>query len=88
MITCAEAMKLIEEKQDAELPLGSRIRLRMHLMMCKICPNFDHQLQQLRRIMRTCVAKLAESADLPELPEAARTRIRAAVARKRKAASG
>ncbi len=44
MITCKEATRLISESMDGKLPLGRRIALRIHLLMCKLCPRFLHQM--------------------------------------------
>ena len=44
MITCEEATRLISESLDRKLPLGRRVALRIHLLMCKLCPRFLHQM--------------------------------------------
>ena len=48
MITCEEAARLISDSLDQKLPLRLRIALRMHLLMCRICPRFSRQLIFLR----------------------------------------
>ena len=48
MITCEEASRLISESLDRELPLGTRIALRIHLLMCKLCPRFLRQMLFLK----------------------------------------
>jgi len=48
MITCEEATRLISESLDRKLPLGRRIGLRIHLLMCKLCPRFLRQMLLLR----------------------------------------
>ena len=48
MITCEEATRLISESLDRKLPLGRRIGLRIHLLMCKLCPRFLRQMLFLK----------------------------------------
>ena len=48
MMTCEEAARLISESLDQPIPLRQRIALRMHLLMCKLCPRFLRQLLFLR----------------------------------------
>jgi hypothetical protein len=48
MITCQEAARLMSESLDQKLPLRQRMALRMHLLMCKLCPRFWCQLLFLR----------------------------------------
>lgn len=49
MITCEEAARLISESLDRRLPLGRRISLRIHLLMCKLCPRFLRQMLLLKK---------------------------------------
>ena len=48
MITCEEASRLISESLDRKLPMGRRIALRIHLLMCKLCPRFLQQMLFLK----------------------------------------
>jgi hypothetical protein len=48
MITCEEATRLMSESLDRKLPVGKRIGLRMHLLMCRLCPRFWRQLFLLK----------------------------------------
>jgi len=48
MITCEEATRLMSESLDRKLPIGKRIGLRMHLLMCRLCPRFWRQMLLLR----------------------------------------
>jgi hypothetical protein len=48
MITCEEATRLMSESLDRKLPIGKRIGLRMHLLMCRLCPRFWRQLLLLK----------------------------------------
>lgn len=48
MMTCEEASRLMSESLDRKLPLGKRIALRIHLLMCKLCPRFLQQMLFLK----------------------------------------
>ena len=51
-ISCREASRLISQAQDRELSLGERVRLRIHLAICRGCRAFSAQLAFLRRAVR------------------------------------
>lgn len=52
MLTCREVTQLLSEAQDRELSLGERLRLRLHLAMCRGCANFRQQMAFLRDACR------------------------------------
>lgn len=81
MLRCRDISKLVSESMDRELPLRQRMQVRMHLMMCRLCSNFAHQLRLLRRAARENPDRLGSQEATPEakLPEAARERIKAAL---------
>lgn len=49
MLNCKEATHLLSEAQDRKLPAATRLRLEMHLLLCKGCTNFKRQMDFLRR---------------------------------------
>ncbi len=53
MITCQHASRLLSQQQDEPLPLGKRLRLRLHLMICDACTNVSRQFAALRMAMHT-----------------------------------
>lgn len=50
MLSCKEATRLCSESLDRALDLRERLTLRMHLMMCSGCTNYNQQMAWLRRI--------------------------------------
>ena len=71
-LTCQDITRLVSESMDRTLPLTQRIKIRMHLGMCKYCARFEKQVRFLRRICQ-------EHAELPSetaLSAKARDRIR------------
>jgi hypothetical protein len=52
-LTCADAHRLSTEALDRAMPLGERLRVRMHLLVCTSCSHFRDQMQFLRKAMRS-----------------------------------
>ncbi len=50
MLNCKQATHLMSEAQDRALPLGERLPLRLHLLMCTGCRNYGKQLDFLRAV--------------------------------------
>ena len=50
--TCREVHRLVSERLDRQLSLVEVTRLRLHLMICHACTNFNVQMRLLRRAMR------------------------------------
>ena len=40
---------------DRSLPLGKRIGVRLHLLICKFCVRYERQLLQIRETVRRLV---------------------------------
>lgn len=50
--TCKEVHRLTSERLDRELSVVERARVRMHLLVCSGCRNFDGQMRLIRGAMR------------------------------------
>ena len=50
--TCRETAALLVAQEDRRLKLTDRIALRMHLVICDVCPQFERQLLILRNSMK------------------------------------
>lgn len=59
MRNCREATALMVAREDRALPLGDRVALRLHLLICKACPRFAAQM----RLMRTAMGAWRRYAD-------------------------
>ena len=55
-IDCQQASRLISQSMDERLPFGQRVKLRVHLLICDACSNFNRSVRLLRR----AVARLFE----------------------------
>lgn len=77
MLTCKEVTKLVSKSLDQDLPLGKRIAVRIHLMMCKYCARFKKQMMFLHRMAKELSEKAEyEYPDMPPLSDDARRRIK------------
>jgi predicted anti-sigma-YlaC factor YlaD len=56
MLNCKEASRLVSESLDRSLDLRERLSLKMHLMMCSGCTQFNRQMAHLRAITRSYAA--------------------------------
>jgi hypothetical protein len=78
MLSCKDVTRLLSESMDRSLPLGKRIGVRFHLLICKFCLRYERQLLLIRETAR----RLAATEGIPgeTLSAEARERIRKALA--------
>jgi len=78
MLSCKDVTRLLSESMDHSLPLGKRVGVRLHLLVCKFCARYERQLL----LIRETVQRLAATEDVPgeTLSAEARERIRKALA--------
>lgn len=48
MLNCKETTRLLSAAQDRPLGFGERAALKLHLLMCKGCTHYSHQMDFLR----------------------------------------
>ncbi len=63
--TCKEVTHLVLQGEDRQLRMGERVKIRMHLMICKACPIFAKQVALMRKASQRW-RHYAETADNPE----------------------
>ena len=51
LLDCKDATRLISRELEGPLPLGRRLRLRLHLLWCDACRRFSRQALFLRLAM-------------------------------------
>lgn len=78
ILSCRDVTRLISDSMDRSLPLGKRIGVRLHLMMCRFCARYERQLLLIRDTVRRIAAPPDDPpAIFPEtLSPEARERIR------------
>ncbi|EGV35434.1 zf-HC2 domain-containing protein [Neisseria weaveri] len=48
MLKCKDACRLVSESQDRPLTKREKIALRLHLLICRYCKNYEKQLNFIR----------------------------------------
>ena len=51
-MTCKQAAALLVAREDRAIDFGDKVGLRLHLLACKACPNFEKQLLVMRSSMK------------------------------------
>jgi len=49
-LNCKDAARLLSEKRDRRLSWRTRISLRFHMLMCKMCQSYGTQLSTVSRV--------------------------------------
>lgn len=83
MRTCKEVAARLSLGLDEPLPLGERMALRAHMMMCRHCTRYYAQIRSLRQLARELGKVEQQSAPRQELSPEARERIARAVEQSR-----
>ncbi|RFC36909.1 MAG: hypothetical protein DID90_2727553570 [Candidatus Nitrotoga sp. LAW] len=52
MMNCRDATRLISEAQEQPLSIAERVSLKLHVIICSGCQNFNDQLGTLRLMTR------------------------------------
>lgn len=52
MMKCREATQLASQARERPLSLIEKMRLRLHLSICKACRRFDRNLSHLSHMMK------------------------------------
>ncbi|BDS09967.1 zf-HC2 domain-containing protein [Aureispira anguillae] len=80
MYTCKKATELIEKEQSEALSLMTRMRLKMHLMMCGACAAYRKQSKNLSIWLKN---KKGASVDKIELSEESKQQMIKKIEKKR-----
>jgi len=56
MLSCKDVTQLLSESMDTSLPIGKRVGVRFHLLICKFCARYERQLALIRETVRHLVA--------------------------------
>ena len=82
MLSCMDVTRLLSESMDRSLPVGKRVGVRLHLLICGFCARYERQLLLIRETVRrlaviddACGSLAGES-----LSEEAKERIRISLA--------
>src|SRR5213075_3526629 len=61
--TCPEVIRILSLGMDKPLPLSTRIKLRIHYLMCSFCERYAKQLKYMREVAREFPEKIGEVSD-------------------------
>ena len=53
MFNCREVSRLVSKSMDRDLSFTKMMGVRFHLMMCRHCVRFGHQLVRIRKLIRS-----------------------------------
>jgi hypothetical protein len=76
--TCPEVVRILSQGMDEDLSLGTRIKLRIHYLMCSFCERYAKQLKYMRTVAREFPEKVGEVSDAT-LPADAKQRMKDAL---------
>ena len=81
MLSCKGVTRLLSESMDHSLPLGKRVGVRLHLLICKFCARYKRQLLLIRETVGYIVTTEEKPGEPPRetLSEEAKGRIRQAL---------
>lgn len=74
MISCKQATELVSHSLDRPLAPGQRLRLQLHLLICRQCRRYRKQLNFLKRAASRLDSHIEEGA--PSLAPEAKQRIK------------
>ena len=76
--TCPEVIRTLSLGMEKQLPLLTRVKLRIHFLMCSFCQRYMEQLKYMRHVAREFPDKIGEVSDA-KLPLDAKERMKAAL---------
>jgi hypothetical protein len=63
MTSCRRSAELISSELDAELPLGQRVGLEIHLLVCPACRRYRRQLTTIENAVEELLAAPTSEGD-------------------------
>ena len=63
MMKCQEITQLASEGMDRKLGLMERAGMKLHMMMCQSCRNFEQQMTTIRTLSRAYAKQRNDPSD-------------------------
>jgi hypothetical protein len=76
--TCPEVVRILSQGMDKKLSLGTRIKVRVHFLMCSFCERYMKQLNYMRQVAREFPEKIGDVSN-ETLPVDAKERMKEAL---------
>lgn len=74
--SCETVTQKISESMDHPISFGDRFRIRIHLMGCELCARYKKQLYTIRKMIKSHLAEINDSATVSKLSTQARQRMK------------
>jgi hypothetical protein len=75
MINCKEATYLVDKKFEARIGLNQQVKLKFHLILCKVCATYQNQSLVLNNSFKKSLAEEPNLIFVNELKEKIKARI-------------
>jgi hypothetical protein len=75
---CHDMTRLISQSQEEPLPPGTRLKMRLHYVICVWCERYRDQIALLRKALPRCEEHIPPSRT-PPLSESAKDRLKKAL---------
>ncbi len=80
---CKDITRTLSQSMDRTLPLGTRIKMRFHMLFCVYCRRYEKHLKYIRVAVRG-LADHANEISSAKLPADAKARMKAALQKESK----
>lgn len=80
-LTCRDLARLLSERRDRRLPWRTRVSLRLHIFVCKMCRVYGAQFDTVGRVCREAGVRAGETCP-GELSEERKRAMKDALARR------
>jgi len=81
---CEIISQKISESMDHKISLSDRMRIRIHLLGCKLCRRYEKQLITMQKMMEKRANEINELPDGPKLSSDAKQRMKQNIKQKNK----
>lgn len=61
MFSCAEVVRKVASDEAVSAGFGEKMRLRMHLAMCRHCSKFVRQLQEIKQAVQVAGTAVSDT---------------------------
>src|SRR5271163_3312481 len=72
---CREVVRLLSQSMEVKLPLATRIKIRVHYLICVWCYRYEKQLRELRKVA-SLLPEHADECGQETLPDSSRERMK------------
>jgi hypothetical protein len=76
--TCPEVARILSLGMEKELPLRTRLKLRIHYLMCSYCERYAKQLKYMRAVAHEFPEKIGDVSE-EKIPDDVKERMRKAL---------